>query len=189
LTRRLLLVPEVPVHWTDEGDGVGDLGLGLRALLVETDPFLLSAQVGLEFPTAGSGLGAGEVVVAPGLLAWADLGRWFTAQAGVGVALGTESEETELSWGVALAKSFEGRPLLRCRRHDAGHPGHWSLFLEGRGTHALSGPEEGASSQEALFGVSVPVTPDLDARAGWSLRWDDEDHATSGWVLGFVVHP
>lgn len=188
LTRRLLVVTEVPFHWTDDEDGVGDVGLGLRGLLVETNRVLLSAQVAVEWPTAEDGLGADEVLVAPSLLAWGDLGRWFAAQAGVSLEVGTESEDTELSWGAALSKSFARRPLLPCGHGAHDHASWLSLLLEGRGTYALAGSEEGATSHEALFGISLPITHGLDARAGWNLRWDAEDDAASGWVLGFVLH-
>jgi hypothetical protein len=195
LTRRLLLVAEVPYVWADGEDGVGDAGLGLRGLLVETDRFLFSAQLGFEFPTARDGFGADEVVVAPGLLAWADLGRCFSAQAGMTLACGTESGDTEFSWGASLAKSFPLCPLLpACRGpdhgddHDHAHATFLTFFVEGRGVHPLSGPDQGASTYEVLFGVSVPVATEFDLRAGWTLLWDDAVAADSGWVAGFVLH-
>jgi hypothetical protein len=193
LTRRLLIVAEVPYRWTDEEDGVGDAGLSLRGLLVETDRLLVSAQLGFEFPTAREGLGADEIVVAPGLLAWSDLGCWWTAQAGITFAHGTETGDAELSWGAVLAKSFALRPLLTCgwpgaHGDEHAHPSFLTLFVEGRGIHPLAGPEEGTSTHELLFGISAPVTAGLEARAGWTLRWDEADDAASGWVLGFVVH-
>ena len=190
LTRRLLLVAELPYTWTDDADGLGDSGLGLRGLFLETDRLLLSGQVSFEFPTGVGGLGAGETAVAPSLLAWADLGGWVTAQAGLTFACGTESHDTEVSWGAVLTKSFPFHPLFAGSRHDDGH-GHasvLSLMLEGRGAYGLSGAEEGASSHEALLGVVAPFTRDVEIRTAWTLRWDDEDGATSGWVVGLVFH-
>jgi hypothetical protein len=61
-------------------------------------------------------------------------------------------------------------------------------MLEGRGAYVLSGAEEGASSYEILLGVIAPFTQDVEVRAGWTLRWDDEDDATPGWVMGLVFH-
>jgi hypothetical protein len=197
LTRRLLLLAELPYHWAEDDEGLGDLGLGLRGLLVETDRLLVSTQVGLGFPTARRDLGEDEVVVSPRALAWGDLGCWFTAQAGVGLDYGAESGDLELSWGGALAKSFSCDALLpwcTCRRphshgeEEHGHDSVLTLFLEGRGSLALSGPEDGATSHELLFGVSVPLYRGVDARAGWTLRWDEDDDAAAGWVAGFVLH-
>jgi len=189
LTRRLLLVAELPYEWTDQGDGVGDAGLGLRGLLLETDRLLLSGQLGFELPTADGALGAGETVVTPGLLAWADLGGWVTAQAGLNFACGAQSHETEVSWGAVLTKSLPFPPLVGSRHADGhAHASVLSLILEGRGSYVLSGPEEGASSHEALLGVLAPFTSDVEIRTGWTLRWDDEADAASGWVVGFVLH-
>jgi hypothetical protein len=200
LTRRLLLVAEVPYAWTEDEDGFGDVALGLRGLLLETDRLIVSAQVGVELPTASGGLGADEVVVSPGFSAWADLGGRFSAQAGVNFGYATESGDTEVSWGAALVKSFPFCPLFRScagthaeeehgqEEHAHGHGTFLSLFLEGRGVYPLSGPEEGASTHELLLGVSVPVAADFDLRVGWTLLWDDEADAASGWVAGFVLH-
>jgi len=188
LTRRLLAIAELPYHWTDDEDGLGDLGLGLRGLLIETDRFLLSTQAAIELETAEGALGAGEAVLAASVLAWADLGSWFTAQAGVTFEVGADTGDSEVSWGVVLGKSFACRPFFGCSREEHGHGSVLTLFLEGRGTHGLSGPEEGASTYEALLGISVPVTEGLDARVGWTLLWEDEDEPDAGWVAGFVVH-
>lgn len=188
LTRRLLVVAEAPFHVTDEEDGIGDVGLGLRGLLVETNRLLLSAQLACELPTARGALGADEVVWAPSLLAWADLGCWVTAQAGATLAYASESRSSELTWGAALTKSFACSPLFGCASRAHPHGSVVSLLLEGRASYALSGPEDGASAHELLFGISVPATPGLDVRAGWSLRWDDEDDAAAGWVVGFALH-
>lgn len=188
LTRRLLLVAELPLHETEADDGLGDLGLGLRGLFVETDRFLLSGQIGLEVPTADGDLGADEVVVAPSLLAWGDLGGLLTLQGGTTLAIGTETGDVELSWGAALVKSFPCRPLLSCGDGHHDHGSWLSLMLEGRGTYGLSGPDEGTSAHEALLGISVPIADGLDGRAGWNLRWEEEDDAAQGWVVGLVVH-
>jgi hypothetical protein len=201
LTRRLLLVAELPFAWTDEAEGLGDVGLGLRGLLVETDRLILSAQGAVELPTAKEGLGADEVVLAPSLLAWTDLGSRLTGQAGAGLSWGTESGDTTLEWGVSLAKSFCFRPLFAswCSPNARAHEEHghhdehehasWlTLFLEGRGEYPVSGAEAGTSTHELLLGASVPVTEGLDVRVGWSLLWPEGGDADSGWVVGLTVH-
>jgi hypothetical protein len=195
LTRRLLILPELPYHWTEDDDGFGDAGLGFRALVAETHRYLLSAQVAFEFPTAQRDLGADEVVVSSSLLAWGDVGSCFSVQAGVTLSHGVDSGDMELSWGATLGKSFCIDPLFRgpCNpcadpHGDHAHASYVTLFVEGRGEYALSGPDEGASAHEALLGVSLPIASSLEARAGASLRWDDEDDASPGWVLGFVLH-
>jgi hypothetical protein len=197
LSRRLLLVAEVPFGWTTDGSGPGDAGLALRALGIETDRFLLSGQVSVEMPTAANDLGAGEAIVAPGLTSWLDLGHWFTAQASATLEAGTESGDLGLSWAAVLAKSFRCPTALPgCGCDAPGHdePGHGhesvlTLFLEGRGGHALSGADEGTAEYEVLLGVSVPFSSDVDLRAGWTTLWaDDADAPDHGWVLGFVLH-
>jgi hypothetical protein len=204
LTRRLMLVAEVPYGWAEEAQGRGDVGVGVRALGIEMDRLLVSGQVSVEFPTAWDDLGAGETVVAPAVLAWADLGRWFTAQASVSVEHGTESQDREFAWAAVLAKSFPCRPLLGGHAVTCGHGPEQhaeeahpheehgsvlSLFLEGRGTHGLRGPEEGSSAYEMLVGMSAPLTDGVDLRVGWTLLWEDAaDEALHGWVAGLVVH-
>jgi hypothetical protein len=208
VTRRLLLVAEAPYVRGEDEEGVGDLGLGLRALGIETDRFLLAGQVSIELPTAQGDLGADETIISPTLIAWADLGGWFTAQASVGFEHGIDSGDQELSVAGVLAKSFPCGPLCRScvegrahlhsvaeHGHDAheheshGHAGVLSLFLEGRATQAVAGSERGAREHELLLGVSVPVTDRLDLRVGWTLLWEhDADDPVSGWVAGFVLH-
>jgi hypothetical protein len=188
LTRRLLLVAELPYALTEDGDdGLGDLELGLRGLLVESNRLLVSGQVAFEVPTAKDGLGADEVVVAPSVLAWADLGSWFTLQGGATFEFATATEETTFTWGAALIKSFRASPLFGACGGSHGHDSVLSLFLEASGTTPLSGSDD-ASEHELLFGLSAPVTHGLDARAAWTLLWDDEREAESGWVLGFAWH-
>jgi hypothetical protein len=185
-SRRLLLVAEVPYAWIDGGEaGVGDAGLGLRALGIETDRFLLSGQVSAEFPTAEGGLGSDETVVAPALLAWCDLGRWVTAQASASVSFGTRSGDAEVAWAAVLAKSFPCAPLLGCRgrpcraetapehehepEHDAaGHEGH---------EHALE-PHGGHHDHPSVLSLFA------EGRGTYSVRGADEGAHTHEILLG-----
>lgn len=194
LTQRLGLLAEVPYAWTHDEGGLGDVALGVRVLLCERDRFLVAGQAVFELPTAKAGLGADEIVAAPALLAWVDLGRWVTAQGSLGMSYGSAVGGTELSWGAVLAKSFPLRTLLRSpgAGHDHGAHGHGthsflSFLLETRGAAVLSGPDEGATSRELLLGVSLPLASEVDVRAGWTLLWEDDEPAASGWVAGVVL--
>jgi hypothetical protein len=186
LTRRLLMVVEAPWHWTDEEDGQGDVGLGLRGLLYESNRLLTSAQVALEAPTARGDLGANEWRLAPSLLAWADLGRGFTAQAGLTCDLGLEGGTAEGRWDLAFAWSRPCSPLFGgCGGHAHGFA---SLLAEGHGLYALEGVERGPLAHGLLLGVSLPLHRTLDLRAGWTVTWEEGEDAVTGWVLGCVVH-
>lgn len=68
------------------------------------------------------------------------------------------------------------------------HESFLSLFVQGRGPHGLSGPEEGLGEHELLFGLSAPSTGGLDARAGWTFRWDEEDDGEGRSVVRLVIH-
>ncbi len=83
-TRRLGVIVEVPYLFEKEDggasvDGFGDLAIVPRAILLERDRFILSSQIEVETPTGTNGLG-GETAIAPGLLAWLDLGDWWTLE-------------------------------------------------------------------------------------------------------------
>jgi hypothetical protein len=186
LTRRLLMVVELPWHWTDEEDGGGDVGVGLRGLLYESNRFLASAQVAVEAPTARGDLGADEWRLAPSVLAWGDLGRGFTLQGGLTLDLSLEGGDTEGRWDAALAWSLPRSPFFGgCGGHG---PAHASLLLEGHGLYALDGAERGTLEHGLLLGVSLPLHRTFDLRAGWTVAWEEGEDAATGWVLGCVVH-
>lgn len=187
LTRRLGLIAELP--YTDAMEsGIGDAGLGLRALLVEERRFLLAASTEVELPTgsASRGLGSGTVAFGASLHTWTDLGSWVTLQTAVGLEHVPREAETAFRWSVALAKSFPTCPLLRTRSagaHDHG-PSAFALLAELQGVTALS-TDAGTTEGRWLLGASYPLTQDLDLRGAFSrsLRGDEE-----AWTLGFILH-
>ena len=100
---------------------------------------------------------------------------------------GVDSGSTELTWGMALARSFPCRPLLGgCTSghgHGHGHEHAFSVLLEGRGVHPLGSSDED-DAYEALLGVVVPLTSRIDLRAAWTFLWEGDEDAEQGFVLG-----
>ena len=81
-TKRLGMIVEVPYAWEDEEgvstkSGFGDLAIVPRALLIESDRFLLTAQAEIALPTGSRNFG-GDTAIAPGIAMWNDLGNHFT---------------------------------------------------------------------------------------------------------------
>jgi hypothetical protein len=198
-TRRLGVAFEVPFHVAaSDGDvadaGVGDISVAPRSLLLEFPRFLLSADLAATLPTgdATRGFGGGEVVLEPGLAAWVDLGRGFTASLRGGSAFALDSGERAWSWGTGLAWSFEGPALCGCRTHG-GHahpslrPGLTTLHLEAAGEEPQSGSGEQGFA-EVLLGASWRATDQVEVRAAVSrpVRGDAEEDAAL--TLGFVLH-
>jgi hypothetical protein len=205
-TRRLGIVVEAPLVSLnpDEGEtefGLGDAAIAPRALLVETDRFLLSANLEVAFPTGSEsrGLGSGEVAIGPSVSTWLDLGNWFTLSTQVGTEHGTESGDSELSYAAALTYSFRGPVLFPGQAEDhAGHahghgashfpPGLTSLILEYAGRTALSGDERDRSTGEVLFGLSHVLTESLEVRGAYQLPVGGTRDIDYGYVLSLIYH-
>lgn len=189
LTRRLGLIAEVPYVDADES-GIGDLALGMRALLVEQRRFLLSASTEVELPTGSEwrGLGSGAVAVGAGFHTWNDLGSWITLQTQAGVEWVPEEEESDFKWSVTLAKSFRAGPLVRTShgQHDEHGPAVISLIAELQGLTALS-YDAGTTEGRWLLGASYPLTRHLDLRAAFSRSFGGEQDEEA-WTLGFNFH-
>ena len=202
-TRRLGLVLEIPYTFLNPErgaglNGVGDLAVAPRFLLVETERWLLALNTEIEFPTGRdtAGLSAGEVVFAPSLSAWVDLGGWVTAAAQIGVERGIETEETELFYRAALMWSFRGPALVRpSHEHARGHehsahypPGMLSLTAELDARMPLNGEDEQISTGEVTLGVTYSVTDSVDVRAGYVFPVMEPKELRDGWIFSVVYH-
>ena len=209
LTRRLGLVVELPVVSVnpDRGEtetGLGDAAIAPRALLVETDRFLLSGNLELTVPTGSEsrGLGGGEVAVAPSVSTWLDLGRWVTLSTQFGTEHGLETGDSELFYTAALTWSFQGPDLLAAagtgggRAHDhAGHApeshlphGLTSLILEYTGRTVLSGDDRDRSTGEVLLGVSHTLNEHLEVRGAYQLPVGGPRDIDYAYVLSVILH-
>ncbi len=191
LTRRLGLIVETA--WIDaEERGLGDSAIGVRALLVEERRFLLSVVGELEIPTGSEprGLSEGHVAIGASLNTWIDLGSWFTLQTVVGIEHVPDEDETELGWGLTLAKSWRARPLI-CNRACGNAEHHrpiWSLIAEIAGDTALEGEEDtGETEGQWLLGAAYPLAYDVDLRAAFTRTFGGEEDEDA-WILGVIVH-
>lgn len=206
LTRRLGVVIEAPLLSLnpDEGEtesGLGDAAIAPRALLVETDRFLLSGNLEITFPTGSEsrGLGGGEVAIAPSVSTWLDLGNWVTFSTQVGTEHGTESGDSELFYAAALTYSFRGPALFpghadvhagHAHGYGASHfpPGLTSVILEYTGRTALSGDDADRSTGEVLFGLSHVLTENLEIRGAYQLPVGGVRDIDYGYVLSVIYH-
>ncbi len=200
-TKRLGVIVEVPYIYEDEegvqtSKGFGDLAIVPRALLVEQDRFLLTAQLEVVLPTGSSSFG-GDTAIAPGIAMWNDLGSNFTLNSHVGLEHGFDADETELAYGLGLVKSFGGNQVRKikdpCHDHDHGHShvSHAStlnLHLEITGSTPVNGPDEGDINLEALFGISYGIIEDLDIRAGYFVPLTSPNDFSHGITAGVIFH-
>jgi len=200
-TRRLGLVVEAPyIRLEEDGgsseSGVGDIALAPRALLVESDPFLLSGNLEFSFPTGDErvGLGSGEVGLAPSLSAWFDLGHWVQLNAQLGTEFGMESGDAEAFYGGALVYSFLTRERQGHTGHGHRHPGRHlpagmvSAILELTGATVLDGEDEGYGTAEALFGLSYMPTSTLELRAAYQIPVGRDQEFDRAFILSLVRH-
>ncbi len=191
VTRRLGLAVEAPfVRVSRSGEatheGIGDLSIAPRALLVETERFLLAASLGLAVPTGDSDrdLGDGEASLSPGLSSWSDLGGLVTLQAHIGTQRGLETGDTLLDYHGALIWSLADA-------HDHGehlHAGMTSLIAEVGGRTVLDGPDESRSTAEALLGLSYCSRQQWEFRGGFQLPIGGQQDIDYGFVVGAIFH-
>lgn len=186
LTKRIGLIAELPYTEADTS-GVGDAGLGIRALLVEERRFLFSASMEAELPTGSEsrGLGSGSVALGANLHTWVDLGSWVTLQTVSGLEHVPDGSQTAFTWSAVLAKSFRTAPLLRFSSrggHDHG-PATFNLLAEIQGATALS-QNAGTTEGRWLLGASYRLARDIDVRGAFSQSFggDEEEDA---WTVGF----
>jgi hypothetical protein len=169
-TNRLGIIFETSYKFAkEEGEewinGIGDIAVVPRALLIKGDRFMLTAQVEVVAPTGTDGIG-GETAVAPGLAIWADLGGWWTLNTQVAVEHIFEEDVNEFIFGVGLVKSFKVASSADSHGHKTS-AGILNLHLEATGAVALNGEEEGDLGAEVLVGISYGVTESMDCRLGY----------------------
>ncbi len=201
LTRRFGVAFEAPYARLDPDDansvsGLGDFAIAPRALLVDSEIFLLSANFEIAVPSGDEdkGLGAGEVSLAPSLSAWLDLGHWLQASLQIGSEHGLESGNAQLFYNGALAYSFLTPELLGTAWHDHDHPGgHFpsglmTVILELTGRTVLEGQAIGRDSAELLFGLSYNLTGDWELRSGYQVPVGAAEDIDRAFVLSLIRH-
>ncbi len=193
-TERLGMIVEVHYVWEDEegvgtGSGFGDLAIVPRALLIESERFLFTAQMEVVLPTGSSRFG-GETAIAPGIAMWTDLGKGWTLNSGVAIEHGFDADVTELLFGVGLVKSIGEKAADHADHagHDHATAGLFHLHLEATGFTPLNGPDEGDVNLEGLIGVSYGVTSALDIRAGYLFPLTSLRDFDKGFTGGLIFH-
>jgi hypothetical protein len=193
-TKRLGVIVEVPYIWEDEDgadsvSGFGDLAIVPRALLIESECFLLTAQIETVLPTGSSAFG-GDTAIAPGIAMWNDLGNWFTLNSQLSIEHGFDEDSTELLFGVGLVKSFGER--ASDHSDHAGHShstaGILNLHLEATGSTPLNGEEKGDFYLEGLIGISYGFAAGFDIRAGYLFPITSPKDFDHGFTGGLVFH-
>jgi len=199
-TKRFGVIVEVPYIWEDEegvgsASGFGDIAIVPRALLIDADRFMLTAQIETVLPTGSSTFG-GETAIAPGIAMWNDLGNWFTLNTNIAVEHGFDSNETELVFGFGLVKSFGEKPDLSASHDHRGHDHHEhqtafgliNLHLEITGSTPINGDDKGDFETEGLVGISYGVTPEMDIRLGYQFPISTPKDFDHGLTTGLIFH-
>lgn len=203
LTKRLGFVIGVPLIGLEDAmgtqsAGIGDLEFAPRAMLIETDRFILASNTFITIPTgdANRDLGSGEVVMSPYITTWHDLGNWNTLLFNVGPDIGVESGDTSMSYAFSLTHSWLG-PVLLPDEHgheegfEAGHahhfdPGMTTLYLEMTGETELGG--EKRTFVELMPGISYVLSQSAELRFGTLLpisktqRFDAQYFTSFTWI-------
>lgn len=193
-TKRLGVILEVPYVWEDEegvatASGFGDFAIVPRALLIESERFLLTAQMEVVLPTGSSHFG-GETAIAPGVAMWNDLGNLWTLNSMISVEHGFDADSTELLYGFGLVKSF----AKKCENHDDhGHHVHsaagmLNLHFEVTGSTPLNGVDKGDVNLEGLVGISYGFAAGIDIRAGYMFPLTSPKDFDKGFTAGVIFH-
>lgn len=195
-TKRLGVILEVPYIYEDEetvgsAKGFGDLAIVPRALLIDSERFMLTAQIETGLPTGSSTFG-GETSIAPGIAIWNDLGNWFTLNSNIAVAHGFDSDETELEFGFGLVKSFGEKSDDHHDHHGEHHhqtaAGLINLHLEFTGSTPINGDDSGDFETEGLVGISYGLFPEMDIRAGYIFPISTPKDFDHGFTTGLIFH-
>ncbi len=193
-TERLGMIVEVPYVWEDEEgvdtlSGFGDLAIVPRALLIQTDRFLITAQVETVLPTGSENFG-GETAIAPGIAMWNDLGNWWTLNSGIAVEHVFDEDSTELVYGIGLVKSFGEKAADHADHagHNHATSGLFHLHLEVTGSTPLNGDDKGDVNLEGLVGVSYGLMACLDIRAGYLFPLTTPRDFDKGFTGGLIFH-
>ena len=195
-TRRLGVIVELPYIFEDEegvatASGTGDFAIVPRALLIESDRFMLTAQIEAVLPTGSSAFG-GETAIAPGIAMWNDLGNWFTLNSQFAVEHGFDEDSTEFAFGLGLVKSFGEKPPAHDHHHHDGHNHNSSrllnLHLELTGATPVNGDDKGDFTMEGLVGVSYGLLEEMDIRVGYQFPVSSPREFDHGLVTGLIFH-
>ena len=199
-TRRIGLVVEAPYAFLDPNEGnrengLGDIAIAPRFLLVEHDRFLLSANVEFSFPTGDEdkGLGSGEAAINYSLSTWTDLSANFTLQTNTGIGHGLRTDSDTLTWGGAVTYTLylgDQPELLRTGGSVRSHypAGQLNLIAEIRGEHPLDGAENGSGTAEIIFGAAYSITPHVEVRGGLILPAWNPRGFDNGVIVGLIYH-
>ncbi|MDE0835190.1 MAG: transporter [Akkermansiaceae bacterium] len=194
-TKRLGIIVELPYIFEDEegvgsASGFGDLAIVPRALLIDSERFMLTTQIEVSLPTGSSAFG-GETSIAPGIAMWNDLGNWFTLNTNLAVEHGFDSDETELAFGFGLVKSFGEKPDLHHHHHDEhdhSAAGLINLHLELTGSTPLNGDDKGDFETEGLIGISYSLSSEMDIRLGYQFPISSPREFDHGLTTGLIFH-
>jgi hypothetical protein len=204
LTKRLGFVIGVPLLGLEDAAGTqsagfGDLEIAPRAMLIESDRFILASNFFITVPTgdASRDLGAGETVLSPYFTTWHDLGNWNTLLINFGPDIGTKSGDKSMTYAFSLSHAFCGPVLLEGdhgEEHDHegdGHqlhfpPGMTTVYLEMTGETELTGDER--TFVELMPGISYVLTEHAELRFGTLLpisrtqRFDVQYYTSFTWI-------
>jgi hypothetical protein len=196
-TKRLGVIMEIPYIWEDEegvgtSSGFGDLAIVPRALLIDSECFLLTAQMEVVLPTGSSNFG-GETAIAPGVTMWNDLGNLWTLNSIVAVEHVFDEDSTELLFGLGLVKSFGKKSESHASQGHHGHhlhstAGMLNLHLEATGSTPLNGEDEGQINIEGLIGISYSLAAGFDIRAGYMFPITSPKEFDKGFTAGVIFH-
>lgn len=193
-TKRLGVVMELPYIWEDEegvatSSGFGDLAIVPRALLIDSECFLLTAQMGVALPTGGSNFG-GETAIAPGVAMWNDLGNLWTLNSVVAVEHVFDEDSTELIYGLGFVKSFGKSSENHGHHHHHLHStaGRLNFHLEATGSTPLNGEDKGQINIEGLIGISYGLAAGFDIRAGYMFPITSPKEFDKGFTTGVIFH-
>lgn len=175
--------------------GLGDLEIGPRTVLIERDRFILSSNFFMTMPTgdASRDLGAGEMELAPLFTTWQDLGNWNSLYLNFGPRVGTETGNSAMIYGFSYAKAFLG-PVLPCN-HENGHghgeedgvhfpPGLTAVYLELAGESEMNGAER--TFIEMLPGISYAVTEHAEVRFGLLVPVSRLERFDTQYIISFT---
>lgn len=193
-TRQLGIIMEVPYIWEDENNvasnsGFGDFAIVPRALLIESERFLLTAQLEVTLPTGSSHFG-GETAIAPGIAMWNDLGNWWTLNTNLAIEHGFDADSSEILFGFGIVKSIGEK----CEGHaDHEHHVHTTagllnLHLEATGSTPLNGANQGDIHIEGLIGMSYSFAAGFDLRAGYIFPITSSKDLDKGFTTGLIFH-
>lgn len=196
-TSRLGMILEIPYVWENEeagasASGFGDFAIVPRALLIESDCFLLTGQVEVVLPTGSKTFGS-DTAIAPGIAMWNDLGNWFTLNSNIAIEHGFDQDSTELVFGFGLIKSFGEKQENHKDHVGHNHPiasatGLFNIHLETTGSTRLNSSDKGDTTLEGLIGVSYGFAKGFDIRAGYQFPITSPKDFDHGFTTGVIFH-